>query len=254
MSDSKIVLSAVAYLNTKPFLAGLANFDFGDKLEIIEETPAECSSRLHNQAADIGLIPVADLMNLSGFRQITSWGIGSQGAVKSVVLVSERPIDQLDQILLDPQSKTSNQLMQILAEEYFGIDCVFLDFGPGYLDQISGNVGAVLIGDRALKLSSRYAYQYDLAEAWQKMTGLPFLFAVWVANEKVDAAMEQSLDQSFDLAMQQRPQIAAGYQAAFAGVDIFDYLMHRITYKITPQHQSALELFLNKISVKTASL
>lgn len=254
MSDPKIVLSAVAYLNTKPFLAGLANFDFGVNLEIIEETPAECSRRLQNQAADIGLVPVADFMTLTGFRQITSWGIGAQGAVKSVVLVAERPIDQIDQILLDPQSKTSNQLMKILAEEYFGIECTFLDLGPEYLQQIGGNVGAVLIGDRALLLANQFAYQYDLAQAWQEMTGLPFLFAVWVATEKVDNALEQSLEESFALAMQQRPKIASEYQAKFAGVDLYDYLMHRIKYKITPEHQLALELFLDKISLKTESL
>jgi chorismate dehydratase len=254
MIDSEIVLSAVSYLNTKPFLAGLSKFDFGGKLKIIEETPAECSGRLHDNGADIGLIPVADLVTLRGFRQITSWGIGAEGAVKSVLLVSDSPIENLDQILLDPQSKTSNQLMQILADEYFDISCSFLELGPDYLGQIGGNVGAVLIGDRALMLARNYTYQYDLAEAWQKLTGLPFLFAIWVASKEVDAQLEQSLDQAFELGMQQRSNIASEYQSKFFGVDIHDYLTRSITYKIRAQHQSALELFLNKISLKTESL
>ncbi|MBK8504438.1 MAG: menaquinone biosynthesis protein [Saprospiraceae bacterium] len=254
MTELKISLSAVEYLNTKPFLAGLSAHDVRKKLLITQDSPAQCSYKLRSGLADIGIVPLADLSELQGFRRITEWGICSDGPVESVLLVAHQPIEKLKRILLDYQSKTSNQLMRILAEDYFGCTSVFEETGAGYEGSFDISCGAVIIGDRALKTRGRFAYQYDLSEAWKQLTGLPFVFAVWVASMRVNKELEAELDQALQSGVKMVKEVASEFMSDFPGIDINHYLSNCIQYRITENHESAIELFFEKIQMKEGIL
>ncbi|MCB0670139.1 MAG: hypothetical protein KDC80_30135 [Saprospiraceae bacterium] len=133
MAEETIILSAVEYLNTKPFIEGLKRYPFRPPIQITQDSPAQCSEKLSHGRADIGIVPLADYPKLMGFRRITDWGIAADGPVESVLLVANQPIESLDQIYLDYQSRTSNQLMRILLEEY--LDTIHNSFfqSPGIL-------------------------------------------------------------------------------------------------------------------------
>jgi chorismate dehydratase len=249
MTESKIVLSAVEYLNTKPFIAGLKAHDVRKKIQIDQDSPAQCSSKLRSGSADIGIVPLADLSELQGFRRITDWGICSDGPVESVLLVAQQPIEKLDRILLDYQSKTSNQLMRILAEDYFKCSCEFEETIAGYEESIDGACGAVIIGDRALKARGHFAYQYDLSDAWKDLTGLPFVFAVWVASDRVSAGLESALDQALALGVEMIKTVAIEFQSEFPEINVDRYLSQCIQYQISPRHEAAIELFLEKVQM-----
>jgi chorismate dehydratase len=249
MTESKIRLSAVAYLNTKPFLAGLSAHDVRKKILITQDSPAQCSYKLRTGLADIGIVPTADLSELPEFRRITQWGICSNGPVESVLLVSHQPIDKLERILLDYQSKTSNQLMRILAEDHFKCSCIFEETVAGYEARIDAVSGAVIIGDRALRARGQFAYQYDLSDAWKKFTGLPFVFAVWVASGRVNADLEADLSQALELGVNMVESVASEFQDEFPGIDVDRYLGNCIQYQITQEHEAAIELFLEKIQM-----
>lgn len=249
MTEAKINLSAVQYLNTKPFIAGLSAHHVNKQMHITLDSPAQCSYKLRSGLADVGIVPLADLPELQGFRRITEWGICSNGPVESVLLVSQRPVEQLERILLDYQSKTSNQLMRILGEEYFQCSCQYEETAAGYEQSIDGVTGAVIIGDRALRARDRFDYQYDLSEAWKELTGLPFVFAVWVASGRVNADLELEIGQALQLGVNMVDEVAREFQTQFAGIDINHYLNRCIQFKISDQHESAIELFFEKVQM-----
>jgi chorismate dehydratase len=249
MAGSEITLSAVEYLNTKPFLEGLSRHSFNRPLRISQDTPAQCSLKLHEGRADIGIVPVADLPRLKGFRRITRWGIAARGTVESVLMVANQPVNELDRIFLDYQSKTSNQLMRILAEEYFKWDGQYGGTEPGYEQDLPAGTGAVIIGDRALRSGGQYRYRYDLAQAWLELTGLPFVFAVWVASKRVDAALEDELEMALGKGMAFLSEISERYRFDFPQIDVYQYLTHHVHYEITRPHEEGMELFLEKIAM-----
>ncbi len=88
--------------------------------------------------------------------------------------------------MLDYQSRTSDDLLKILIKEYWKINPVFEETSGEYQSKISGTTAALIIGDRALKQREISSYIYDLGLEWKKFTGLPFVFAAWVSNKKLD--------------------------------------------------------------------
>ena len=249
MISSTITLSAVEYLNTKPFIEGLKVYDFDQDFRIELDTPADCSRKLRTGLADIGIVPVADFPSLKGFRQLGGYGIGADGAVKSVLLVSNKPLEALSTIVLDYQSRTSNALARILVRDHYGLDVRF-ESGEGQSDlNLEAYSGAVLIGDRAIKHADRFTYRYDLAEAWKAHTGLPFLFAIWVGSPRVSTSLESELEKSFEEGMKRRAEVARQYQSSFQQIDVLQYFTEHIRYRITPEHREAMRLFLEKVSI-----
>lgn len=249
MIKETINLSAVEYLNTKPFIEGLRRYRFEPPIMISQDTPAQCSEKLQRGKADIGIVPVADFQSLKGFRKITRWGIGADGAVESVLLVSNGPIESLDTIYLDYQSRTSNQLMRILLDEFYGYHPQLLTSRPGYLEKLPSGAGAVVIGDRALNFAREYAFTYDLSQSWKEMTGLPFVFAIWVASDKVTSVMEEDLSNAFAVGMARRSEVAQMYSGQYPGLDVYHYLTQCIRYDISETFEAGMELFLEKIQM-----
>ncbi len=248
MHKAEVVLSAVEYLNTMPFVEGLVGHDFTRKILIEKDTPAECAEKLLNGKADIGLVPVVTVPQLSNFRPILEWGIGCDGEVSSVLLASNEPIFDLDGIYLDPHSLTSNQLMQILAKEYFDVSPIFEK--PEEKDNWTPreNWGRVLIGDKALHLSSQFPFKYDLGVFWKKLTGLPFLFAIWMCSDRVSEELEVELIKTFEKGMGLIEKISEEQQSNYINVNIADYLSEKIQHNLNRLHLNAMELFLQKLS------
>ncbi|HNF48735.1 MAG TPA: hypothetical protein PLF48_05095, partial [Chitinophagales bacterium] len=110
-------LSAVSYLNTKPFLYGLEHAAIADETEISLDPPAVTAEKLIHNEVDIALIPVAVLPLLKQPKIISPFCIGSNGKVATVCLFSDVPLEEIETILLDYQSRTSVQLVQILCRE-----------------------------------------------------------------------------------------------------------------------------------------
>ena len=235
-------ISAVQYLNTRPYIRGLSQGAWALELD----TPADCARKLSEGQVDLGLVPVAALPYLPNYRPVTNWGIGADGAVQSVVLMSQVPLEELKAVYLDYQSKTSNALLRILLKEFYHLDLVVLEAKPGYEDQIKNNIGGLVIGDRALRLKEHYAYCYDLAKTWRDLTELPFVFARWVAADGVSLEDEQALDRAFTFGMSKRSEIANEVKAEYPNIDIDQYLHHDIKYQLGPIFWQGLSLFEDK--------
>lgn len=243
--DRKIRIGAVNYLNTKPLIYGFGQGLLQDKATLVLDYPAQLAQQLINGQIDIGLIPVAAIPRLPQHYLVGRHCIACEGEVASVCLFSEVPIEQIGSILMDYQSRTSVALLKILLREHWQVQPTLLDTAPGYEQQIGGSTAGLVIGDRALNLQGQFAYIYDLGEAWQALTGLPFVFAAWVATAPQPAAFVADFDACVGLGLQHLPAIAAAH--ALPQYDLFKYYTQHIQYHLDERKEEALTLFLSKL-------
>jgi len=241
--DKRIRVGAVSYLNTKPLLYGIKRSGLMDKIDLIEEYPSRIATMLVEDKIDVGLVPVAIIPKLKEYHIITDYCIGAEGKVASVCLFSEVPMEQIEKVLLDYQSRTSVNLAKVLLKRYWKKEVVLEDAKEDFRKFIGGTVAGVVIGDRALVQTKKSKYVYDLGAEWKAMTGLPFVFAAWVANKKLD----KGFIKDFNLANAEglkhiKEVIAENY---FELYDLNEYYTRNISYDLTEAKRRGLELFLS---------
>ena len=108
-------VSLISYLNSRPFLYGLENDPLRDHIRIFLDIPSRTADKLIHHQADVGLVPVGALIDLPGYRIVSDYCIGAVGAVRTVVLASDVPLEEIDCIVLDYQSRSSVLLARVLA-------------------------------------------------------------------------------------------------------------------------------------------
>lgn len=248
MTD-KIKISVVSYLNSKPFLYGIEQSEVSENIDLQLDIPSVCASKLVDGQVDIGLIPVAVIPELKEHHIISDYCIGAIGKVSSVMLYSEVPLESIKKILLDYQSRTSVALVQILAREFWKIHPDWVAASHTYENQIRGTTAAVIIGDRTFGLESRYPFVYDLSEEWQKFTGLPFVFACWVANKGLPKAFITEFNEALKYGLDHRQQLILELaQKAAYKIDVEKYLTKSISYDYNIAKKQALKLFLEYLA------
>lgn len=239
-------ISVVSYLNSKPFIDGLKKLPSGE-FELSLDIPSECARKLLSGEVEIGLVPVAILQEMPEFHIYSNYCIGAVGKVDSVKLYSQVPLEQITQVRLDYQSRTSVALVKILARELWKINPEWQAATPGYEDEVAGTTAAVIIGDRTFAIHGKFKYEYDLAEAWEKLTGLPFVFAVWTGKKALDPAIEKQFTDALSLGLSNISEVIAENEAIYPGVDIHKYLTQSISYPLDEAKRKALSLFLSKL-------
>jgi len=212
-----------------------------------EDIPSLCAEKLENRHVDIGLIPVAKIKKIPTPSIITSYCIAADGPVDSVVLVSQTPLEDITAVVMDTESRTSVMLAKILAKEFWNIQPKWMAQGTEHDFSRADTIeSAVMIGDKALLYRHLYPYCYDLAEAWNKHTGLPFVFAAWVSNTAIQQEFTEYLDLAFAKGMNEKANIAEQLGHKYPGTDIRNYLEEKIKYVLGEREKSGLELFLQK--------
>lgn len=244
--DRKIKVGAVNYLNTKPLLYGIENnASLKASMDLSVEYPALLAQLLKQDLLDIALLPVAAIPEIEGARIVSNYGIATDGDVVSVALFSQIPIEQIEQVYLDYQSRTSVQLAQILLKEYWNKELQYLDATPDYIFDIKGTTAGVIIGDRALKHLPDFKYVYDLGSAWKAHTGLPFVFAAWVANKDLPQSFLNTFDEANALGLTVLEQIAMNNEVPY--YDLKKYYQTDLSYLLDANKKKGLNLFLEKI-------
>jgi chorismate dehydratase len=240
-------ISVVSYLNALPFLQGLADEKASENFIITKDIPSICAQKLINHETDIGLIPIAMIEALNYSDIITDYCIAADGAVGSVLLVSNEPIEELTTIYKDSESRTSVLLANILANYFWKQSFVWKEEQHNFLEPPAGS-GIVIIGDRALKNRSNFKYVYDLAEEWKKFTSLPFVFACWVSNKKISETEIQLLNDCFKDGVNSRAEIASMLESGSIEIDTLSYFTNYIKYELTTEAKQGMELFLKYVN------
>jgi len=245
--DKKWRIGAVSYLNTRPLLLGMEQSPFCDSIDLVKSYPAQIAQDLLDGIIDIGLIPVAIMPLLSNPQIVSKYVIGTVGEVASVALFSQVPMDQIKKVYLDYQSRTSVQLAKLLLRKYWNKEVEFLIATEGYINEISGTTAGVIIGDRALTSLSSFEHIYDLGLAWKQHTGLPFVFAAWVANKPIPSEFIEAFDAANGYGLKHLDEVIALIPATEQVYDLHKYYTENISYELTPEKRAGLKLFLEAI-------
>lgn len=242
----KIRISAVSYTNTKPFIYGIQHSSIIDQIDLSLDIPSDCAQKLIDDKVDIGLIPVAAALNLPEWHIVSDYCIGANGAVNSVFIFSNCDIHEVKTIQLDPQSRSSNNLAKVLMKNFWKVAPEQIVNATDYAQSADPHTAFVQIGDRTFGKKSQFKYVYDLAEEWQKMTGLPFMFAAWISNKPIPQEFVDRFNISLKYGLDHRPELLKELPKR-DDFDLEDYLMHKLDFTLTEDKKKALYLFLDYI-------
>lgn len=214
----------VAYLNARPLVEGLA--------PLVTDTPAALVRRFERGEVDVALLPVVAGED-AGLARVGDLGIAARGAVGSVLLFLRTEPDAVGTLALDPASRTSRVLAQIVLREVYGRE-------PRLVEPPAD--AELVIGDEALRRGAGAEPRLDLAEAWVRWTGLPFVFAAWYGDPAAAAALEDA---------HARGQTRIAEYARTSGLDLAPerlehYLRARIQYRIGAREEAGLARFVEE--------
>lgn len=243
---NKLRISAVSYTNTKPFIYGIEHSDLINKIELSLDTPTDCAQKLIDDKADIGLIPVAATLSLPKWDIVSDYCIGAIGAVNSVFIFSNCEITKVKTLQLDPESRSSNNLSKVLLKNFWKITPELLTNSEDYSTSTDPETAFVQIGDRTFGKKEQYPFVYDLAEEWQKFTGLPFTFAAWIANKPIPQEFIEEFNAALKFGLDNRAEVIKALPAR-SDFDLDDYLMHKLDFDLTEDKRKALYLFLDYV-------
>ena len=244
--DKRWRIGVVSYFNTQPLLLGIQKADFLSKIELVKDYPAKVAQALIDGHIDIGLVPVAITPLLSNPHIVSDFCIGTKTKVASVAIFSKVPMEQIESIYLDYQSRTSVQLARILLKAFWKKDIQFLQAEEGYIQKIAGTTAGVIIGDRALANLTEFEYVYDLGEAWIEHTGLPFVFASWMSNQPIPDDFKTLFNNANAYGVEHIKEVLDQLPARTHGYDMETYYTKNIEYRLTDTMQQGIELFLEK--------
>ena len=241
-------ISAVSYLNTVPFIYGLKQSKLIDTIDLQLDYPSICADKLIKGDVDFALVPVVVIPRLQDPYIISDYCIGANGAVDTVCLYSDVPINEIESIALDYQSRTSVELLKILLTEYWRLSPELKNTEIGFEDSIKGKNAALVIGDRAFALNAKHKFIYDLSAIWKEMTGLPFVFAAWVANTRLPKNFINYFNKALKKGLSDinKALISEGENYPNCKNPI-DYLNNKISYNLDVEKQKGMQLFLSKI-------
>jgi chorismate dehydratase len=246
-------ISAISYLNTAPLMWDFEHGSAGQHFDISYTLPSGCALALAEGSADIGIIPAAAYTQIPGLQILPDVAIASRRAVRSILLVSKKPIEQVGTIALDTSSLTSVALTKVLFETWLGGQRTFISMPPNLGQMLAQCDAGLLIGDPALKVDRSRYHTLDLAEEWIRFTGKPFVFAFWAVRS---AALHEA-DPSLDLAAIFRDSREHGLASenlhsitrewaprlGLSEVDVLSYLTENIYYHLDTGCLEGLQLF-----------
>ncbi len=230
-----------------------AHGDAGDGFDVHYTVPSRCAEELRSGSADIGIIPVFTYAEIPDLVIIPDIAIATKGIVRSILLISKVPVQQIRSVALDTSSRTSVALTKVLFGKFWGGEHSFLSHEPNVEQMLAKCDAALVIGDPALRARTAGYHVYDLATEWKKFTGKPFVFAVWAirmaalsgnaqANQVVEI-FQRSRDNGLkpehidEIAREWSPNIGISEQ------DVRTYLTENIHYHLDAENLEGLSLF-----------
>jgi chorismate dehydratase len=251
LDSNRMRISAISYLNTAPLMWDFERGAAGKGFEISYTVPSQCAVELKRGSADIGIIPSAAYATVPGLAILPGIAIAAKQAVRSILLVGKKPIEQIRTVALDNSSLTSVALVRILFSKFWKSTPRFVSLHPDLEAMLADHDAALLIGDPALQVDrSKYA-TWDLAEEWIRFTGKPFVFAFWAvtqdAAQRAPADLAAIFQRSRDNGLE--PQNLAAIAETWSlrlgmqRMDVIEYLTANIHYYLDTACLEGLRLF-----------
>jgi chorismate dehydratase len=204
-------ISIVQYLNTAPLVRGFTHGPLRGKYELSFTVPAQCAEDLRSGRADIAIIPAIEYQRIPNLVVLPDLAVASRGPVRSLLMVSRKPLREVTRIALDRTSRSTQALVRILCNKRWHITPEFFEAEPDLAPMLAQADAALLIGDPALRLAIASAskakrgapgewvipagiagvqgvaelLQFDIVEEWRALTSSPAVLAVWAGRREV---------------------------------------------------------------------
>ncbi|MGC1372085.1 MAG: menaquinone biosynthesis protein [Candidatus Sulfotelmatobacter sp.] len=250
---ARLRISTISYLNTAPLMWDFEHGAAGRDFDISYTLPSACARSLQAGTADIGIIPAAAYTQIPGLEILPDVAIASRRVVRSILLVSRVPVDQIQTVALDTSSMTSVALTKILFEKWRGGGRTFTSMAPQLDQMLAAHDAGLLIGDPALQVDRNRYYTLDLAEEWVRHTGKSFVFAFWAVRHEamqrtqqpldLAAIFQQSRDHGLEPASLDRICREWAPRLGLTEPDVRSYLTENIYYHLDPPCIEGLRLF-----------
>lgn len=198
-------LGCVSYLNTLPLIEGIGKLD---RARLTLTAPSRLIDLLTEKAIDVGLISLIDYQRSADpLAMIPAGVIACDGPTMTVRIFARRPLSEVTHIATDVDSHTAVALMRILMQEQYGIAPTIapLDLASGSISETDPDHwpdAMLVIGDKVITSSppaALYPHQLDLGLAWKELTGLPFVYAIWMCHaDRLDSPEVQLAGELLD--------------------------------------------------------
>jgi predicted solute-binding protein len=245
---------AVSYLNTSPLVWGLLHGSQQGVFDLQFTLPAECADQLRSGVADVGLVPTIELARQRDLVVVPGSGIICKGAVRSILLVSKKPMEAIETFAADTSSRSSVVLTQVVLARKYGIRPRVRPYPPKLDEMLDLADAALIIGDPALRLDpamnewrGQPVHVYDLGAEWFELTSLPMVFAVWaVKNLVADAALASIFEESKQHGLRHLDELAR-IESQRLGLDeelVLHYVTESIHYDLGEDERRGMSLYL----------
>ena len=245
MSRPVQTVAAVSFLNARPLIDGLEREPW---VSLITDVPSKLLETLVTKNARIALCPTIDFQTADADLCIVPVGaIGSDGPTHTVRVFSRVPIREIERVHIDGDSHTSVALLEIVFDALNGRRPELTTLKAGAEGGDEPPESLLLIGDKVVRDEpgvSLYPYQLDLGEAWKKLSGLPFVFATWLARAGDDLGeLPATLLRYRDRNMLRIPEIVSTHADGWPDDLATRYLDKMLKYEIGPLELESIELF-----------
>jgi len=257
----------IPYINCYPVYGAIDRGIVSLDANLVDGVPTALNHAMAAGSLDVSVISAVEYArDAARYLLLPDLAISCDGPVRSVMLFSRRPAESLGdgRVLVSRSSMTSVALLRLMFEEVWRTEPTFIPSDAEVSDLVRSGAephdARLIIGDAALMLTSGaselaadYPYVYDLGSVWKEWTGLPFVFAVWVAQRTTPVAgslaVHAQLIESRDWGLKHLEQLSA--QAAVAtGVSrpaALEYLSG-LDYGLRYEHLAGLTAFFGKLA------
>jgi chorismate dehydratase len=271
----KLRISIVQYLNTAPLVWSFTNGPLAGKYDLSFTVPSQCAEAMRTGAADIAIIPAIEYQRIPGLVVLPDLAIASQNRVRSLLILSSKPIEQVRSIALDRSSRSTQALTRILAAKHWKIDPEFFETEPDLSAMLEKADAAMLIGDPALRISialerkstvslegraicqaaalgitsAEIFYVYDVVGEWRKFSSLPAVMAIWAARPEVvtpEVLADFSASRNFGLTQLAAISLAAARELELPQQALESYLRHNIDFSLGEENRRGLERYFQE--------
>jgi chorismate dehydratase len=243
--QGKVRVGAVTYLNAKPLIVALA--ELAPQAEIVIDHPSRLADDLAAGRLDVAMIPSIEYARHPGYTIVSDACIACDGPVRSVKLYGRVPVEDIQTLALDEGSRTSAALACILLKERFGVTPKIQPLPIGASLREARADAILLIGDRGMaRTQGVFEFVWDLGEQWGRWTGLPFVFALWIARPGVDlrgvdkalaTARDRGLTRLEEIARREAPNVGISEE------DCLSYLRDHLEFRLGQRQRQGLEHF-----------